>query len=86
MGGEFDGALPDEVKEVKIFSVGGVGDGNANCAKTTGRQRPPDVKVSALSVCGRVAARWQSNSGWMAENYVPSPTEGMCCRVMDVGR
>ena len=43
MGGEFDGALPDEVKDVKIFRVGRVGDGNANCAKTTGRQRPPDV-------------------------------------------
>ena len=42
VGGEFDGTLADEVKEVKIFRVGRVGDGNANCAKTTGRQRSPD--------------------------------------------
>ena len=38
---KFDGALPDEVKEVKIFRVGRVGDVNANRAKTAGRQRPP---------------------------------------------
>ena len=43
VGCEFDGAPPGEVKEVKIFCIWRVGDGNANCAKLTDRQRPPDV-------------------------------------------
>ena len=58
MGGEFDGALPDEVK---IFRFGRVDDGNANFAETTGRQRPPDVQILTC-VYGRAAGGGKFNS------------------------
>ena len=43
--------MPDEVKEVKIFHFGQVGNRNANFAETTCQQRPPDVQVLTLGDC-----------------------------------
>ena len=43
--------MPDEVKEVKIFHFGQVGNRNANFAETTCQQRPPDVQVLTSGDC-----------------------------------
>ena len=65
MGGIFDGALPDEVKEVKTFRIERVCDGDVNFAKDaltdTSRVNP----TSTLGVGGRAAARGRS---WTREN------------------
>ena len=63
VGGEFNGALPDEVREVKIFCFGRVGDGDANFAEMVGQQRPPDVQAVTLGVHGGVLAGEKSNFG-----------------------
>lgn len=49
--------------EVTVFCFGRVGDGNANFAEMTGRQRPPDVQVLTLGVYGGAAGGGKSNSG-----------------------
>ena len=67
MGGVLDGAWRTarrSEREVKIFRFGRVGDGDANFAETTGRQRPPDSGCSDLDVrcLGGAAGGGKSNS------------------------